>query len=152
MVTRNNAKRDLAQFLQVLDARSRAILHYLWWHRHAEISQLRNAGDKLEDSEVLYRLKEVINKKSQDLWGRHIVDFEQSKIDPITGEKILFSWWYIDEDDLPVSGEGGALVDVFNEKERIIIIAQIPVSIDLNAPDIQLKNNILRVEFKKIRA
>ncbi len=94
-------------------------------------------------------MKEVINKKSQNLWGKPIVSFEQSKIDPLTGEKILFSWWYVDEEDVLVSGADNALVDIFNEKDNVIIIAQLPASVDLTAPDIQFKNGILRIKFKK---
>ena len=149
VVERETDKKGLAQFLQSLDEKSRAILCYLWWHRHAEIAELRNIGDTADDSEVLYRLKEVINGKSQNLWGKPIVSFEQSKSDPLTGEKILFSWWYMDEEDILVSGVDSALVDVFNEKDSVIIIAQLPASVNLTAPDIQFKNGILRVKFRK---
>ena len=149
LVERETDKKGLAQFLHSLDEKSRAILGYLWWHRHAEIAELRNTGDTADDFEVLYRLKEVINRKSQNLWGKPIVSFEQSKIDPLTGEKILFSWWYLDEEDVLVSGVDSALVDVFNEKDSVIIIAQLPASVNLTAPDIQFKNGILRVKFKK---
>jgi hypothetical protein len=149
VVERETDKKGLAQFLQSLDEKSRAILGYLWWRRHAEISELRNIGDTADDFEVLYRLKEVINSKSQNLWGKPIVGFEQSKIDPLTGEKILFSWWYLDEEDVLVSGVDSALVDVFNEKDNVIILAQLPASVDLRAPDIQFKNGILRIKFKK---
>ena len=149
VVERETDKKGLAQFLHSLDEKSRAILGYLWWHRHAEIAELRNIGDTADDSEVLYRLKEVINGKSQNLWGKPIVSFEQSKIDPVTGEKILFSWWYMDEEDVLVSSVDSTLMDVFNEKDSVIIIAQLPASVNLTAPDIQFKNGILRVKFKK---
>jgi hypothetical protein len=149
VVARDTDQNGLAHFLQSLDEKSRAILWHLWWHRHAEISELRNIGDTVDDFEVLYRLKEVINRKSQNLWGKPIVSFEQSKIDTLTGEKILFSWWYMDEEDVLVSGVDSALLDVFNEKDNVIIIAQLPASVNLTAPDIQFKNGILRVKFKK---
>jgi HSP20 family molecular chaperone IbpA len=149
VVVRDMEQKGLAHFLQGLDEKSRAILWHLWWRRHAEISELRNLFDASDDYEVLYRLREVINEKSQEFWGKPIVSFEQSKIDPLTGEKILFSWWYMDEEDVLVSGVESALVDVFNEKDNVIIIAQLPTSVNLTAPDIQFKNGILRVKFKK---
>jgi hypothetical protein len=149
VVARDTDQNGLAHFLQSLDEKSRAILWHLWWHRHAEISELRNIGDTVDDFEVLYRLKEVINRKSKELWGKPIVSFEQSKLDTLTGEKILFSWWYMDEEDVLVSGVDSALLDVFNEKDNVIIIAQLPASVNLTAPDIQFKNGILRVKFKK---
>ena len=149
-VEREIDRKGLAQFLHNLDEKSRAILCYLWWHRHAEISELRNIGDTADDFEVLFRLKEVINSKSESLWGKPIVSFEQSKIDPLTGEKVLFSWWYMDEEDVFVTGLDSSLVDVFNEKDTVTIIAQLPASVDLAAPDMQFKNGILRITLKKV--
>lgn len=140
----------LVQLLKSLDEKSRAILWHLWWRRHAEISELRNIFDTFDDFEVLYRLKEVINGRSQELWGRPIVSFEQSKIDPLTGEKILFSWWYMDGEDVVVSSaDSSRLMDVFNEKDSVIIIAHLTSLVNLNEPDIQFKNGILKIKFKK---
>lgn len=85
------SKEVLTQFLEVFDEKSRAILWYLWWHRHAEISELRDIIDAPGDFEVLHRLKEVINGKAQQLWGKPIVGFEQSKTDPVSGEKVLLA-------------------------------------------------------------
>jgi len=106
----------------------------------------------MDDFEVLRRLKEVINRKSQDLWGKPLVCFEQAKIDPVTGEKVLFSWWYTGGEEIPLAGSGGPLVDVFNEKDNVTIIAQLPAEINLTAPEIRVKNGILRIEFKKTNA
>lgn len=149
VVTKRKTEGNLTQILPNLDEKSRAILWYLWWHRHAEIAELRNLGDIVDDYDVLYRLKEIINKKSHDLWGKPIVGFEQSKIDALTGEKVLFSWWYLDEENAPLLNAGSALMDMFNEKDNVTIIAQLPVSVNLTAPDIQFKNGILKVIFKK---
>ncbi len=149
VVERESDKKGLAQFLQSLDEKSRAILWHLWWRQHAEISELRNLFDTSDDFEVLYRLKEIINGKSQELWGKPIVSFEQSKIDTLTGEKVLFSWWFVGEEDALISGGGKALVDVFNEKDSVIVIAQLPTSVNLTEPDIQFRNGVLKVKFKK---
>jgi hypothetical protein len=149
VVEKVTGNKGLVQFLYGLDEKSRAILYFLWWHRHAEIAELRDIGDTADDFEVLYRLKEIINKKSQDLWGIPIVSFEQSKIDSITGEKILFSWWYLDAEDAPILNTGDSLVDMFNEKDHVIIIAQVPASVDITSPEMQVKNGILRIKLKK---
>jgi len=146
---KSKIKGDLAQLLEVLDERSRAILWHLWWHRHAEISELRELIDVPGDFEVLHRLKEVINEKSQKLWGKPIVGFEQSKTDPVTGEKVLFSWWFLDEENVPISGGDRPLVDVFNEKDSVTVIAQLPTSVDPGHTDIQFKNGILKVRLRK---
>ena len=142
-------KEDLTQLLEVLDEKSRAILWHLWWHRHAEISELRDIIDVPGDFEVLNRLKEVINGKAQQLWGKPIVGFEQSKIDPLTGEKVLFSWWFLDEGNIPLSGGHKPLVDVFNERDSVTVIAELPTSVEPAHTDIQFKNGILKVKLKK---
>jgi HSP20 family molecular chaperone IbpA len=141
-------KKGLTQLLQVLDEKSRALLWYLWWHRHAEISELRDLIDAT-DFEVLYRLKEVINEQAQKLWGRPIVSFEQSRMDSRNGETVLFSWWFLDEENVPVSAGNKPLVDVFNEKDGVSIIAQMPTSVDPTQREVSYKNGILKVRLAK---
>jgi HSP20 family molecular chaperone IbpA len=141
-------KKGLTQLLQVLDEKSRAILWYLWWYRHAEISELRELIDAT-DFEVLYRLKEVINEQAQRLWGRPIVSFEQSRMDSRNGETVLFSWWFLDEENVPVSAGNKPLVDVFNEKDGVSIIAQMPTSVDPTQREVSYKNGILKVRLAK---
>lgn len=143
------SKEVLTQFLEVFDEKSRAILWYLWWHRHAEISELRDIIDAPGDFEVLHRLKEVINGKAQQLWGKPIVGFEQSKTDPVSGEKVLFSWWFLDEGNIPLSGGHKLLVDVFNERDSVTVIVGLPTSVEPAHTDIQFKNGILKVRLKK---
>ncbi len=141
---------NLTQFLENLDEKSRALLWYLWWHRHANISELREVIDVSSDFEVLHRLKEVINEKAKKLLGKLIVNFEPSKIDPYTGEKVFFSWWLLDEEDSTLLGENKQLVDIFNEKDNITIIAQLPATVDFTSPEIQFKNSILKIKLKKV--
>jgi hypothetical protein len=142
-------RKELTQLLQVLDENSRAMLWHLWWHRHADISDLRELFDAASDFEVLYRLKEVINKQALRLWGRPVVGFEQAKIDSFSGEKVLFSWWFLDEENVPVSDGNKPLVDIFNEKESISIIAQMPSSVDPTYHEFCYKNGILKVGLVK---
>ena len=139
----------LSQLLDALDEKSRAILWYLWWHRHAEISELRELIDATGDFEVLYRLKEVINEQAQRLWGRPIVSFEQSRMDSRIGEMVLFSWWFLDEENVPSSAGNKPLVDVFNEKDSVSIVAQVPTSVDPTQREVLYKNGILKVRLEK---
>ena len=143
------SKEDLGQLLDVLDEKSRAILWHLWWHRHAQISELRDSIDSPSDFDVLHRLKDVINTKAQQLWGKPIVSFEQSKSDPVDGEKVLFSWWFLGEEDIPLPAENKPLVDVFNDGDSVTVIAKVPTAIDPAHADIQFKNGILKVKIKK---
>jgi HSP20 family molecular chaperone IbpA len=141
-------KKGLTQLLQVLDEKSRAILWYLWWYRHAEISELRELIDAT-DFEVLYRLKEVINEQAKRLWGKPIVSFEQSIMDSLTGEMVVFNWWSLNEENVPVSAGNKPLVDIFNEKDGVSIIAQVPTSVDPTQREVLYKNGILKVRLAK---
>jgi hypothetical protein len=142
-------RKELTQLLQVLDEKSRAILWHLWWHRHADISELRELIDAASDFEVLYRLKEVINEQALRLWGRPVVSFEQARIDSLSGEKVLFSWWFLDEENDPISAGNKPLVDLFNEKDSLSIIAQVPTSVDPAQHEVLYKNGILKVRLEK---
>lgn len=141
-------EKDLTQLFEVLDEKSRAILWHLWWYRHAEISELRDVIDA-DDFEVLHRLKETINGKAQKIFGKPIVGFEQSKIDPVSGKKVLFSWWFLDEGAFPLSSDHKPVVDVFSEKDSVTIIAELPMLVDLTYPDVHFKNGVLKVKLKR---
>ena len=142
-------QKGLAQLLQVLDEKSRAMLWHLWWHRHAGISELRKLIDAASDFEVLYRLKDVINEQAQKLWGKPIVNFEQSRMDSINGTMVLFNWWFLDEENVPISDGNTPLVDYFSEKDSISIIAQVPTSVDPTHHEFSYKNGILKVGLGK---
>ena len=142
-------RRGLAQLLQVLDEKSRALLWHLWWHRHADISELRELIGAASDFEVLYRLREVINKQSMRLRGRPAVSFEQSRMDSRCGAIVLFNWWFLDEENVRMSDGNKPLVDLFNEKESISIIAQVPTSVDPAHHEFCYKNGILKVGLGK---
>jgi hypothetical protein len=142
-------RKELTQLIQILDEKSRAILWHLWWHRHADISELRELIDAASDFEVLYRLKEVINEQALRLWGRPVVSFEQARVDSFSGEKILFNWWFLDEENVPISDGNKPLVDLFNEKDSISIIAQVPTSVDPAQHEVLYKNGILKVGLGK---
>jgi hypothetical protein len=146
----NTEPKGLAQLLECLDDKSRAILWYLWWHRHAELAELRKVANSRDDYEVLYRLKEVINRQSQELQGKPIAGFEQSRIDPLSGDKVLFSWWYLDTEDLAAANAGKRLVDIFDEQDNVTIFVQVPAAIHISAPEIQIKNGILKMKFAKV--
>ena len=142
-------KKEMARFLDGLDEKSRAIFWYLRWNRHADISALRQVGDTADDYDVLSHLKEVINRKALDIWGHTVASFEQSRFDQYTGEKVLFSWWYTGDEDSIAAAIDSPLADVFNEKDNVIIIAQLPAPVSLDGSEIKLKNGILRLKLRK---
>ena len=84
-----------ADFFKELDQTSRSILLYLGEKGHATLDEM-SAATNSSHFEVLHRLKEVIIPESVKLFGKPLVSFMESGTDPLTGEKILFSWWLND--------------------------------------------------------
>lgn len=142
-------KRDLAQLLEALDEKSRAIVGHLWWYSHADISQLRELIDASTDFEVLSRLRDVINEKAQKLWGKPVVGFRKCKVDPLTGEKVLFSWWFLEEENELLANNSKPLVDVFQGKDGVTIIAQLPGLGKLTRPKVEFRNGLAKVRLKR---
>ena len=141
---------DLNQLLELLDDKSRAILWHLWWNRHAPIDELRDLINAEQDFEVLSRLRDSINVQAQRILNRPVVSFEKTKVDPVTGKKVLFNWWFLDEDSRLFPGrKGKTLVDIFNEGDGVTLIAQLPELVNISAPDIEYRNGVLRIRLKR---
>ncbi|MDI6810938.1 MAG: hypothetical protein QMD80_04585 [archaeon] len=141
-VALSSGKRNL---IEGLDDKSKTIIWYLYQKRHADIEELSEAV-RISHYEVLSRLKEVIIPESERIMGKPIVKFEESKIDRVSGKKVLFSWWITD--DAPVITNN---VELFEERDRIVIIAdlpglRLPNHIDVSA---NYKNGVLEVVIKK---
>ncbi len=137
------------RLLEILDPKSQAILWYLWWHRHADIEEMRNLIDAPGDYEIVYRFKEVINREAEKLWGKPLVSFEQAKVDPHSGKKIMFNWWFLDDEDSPKAERGDPLVDIFSDQDGLTIIAQVPTYLDYDWPKIDYKNGVMKLRFLK---
>lgn len=88
--------RRITDFFKGLDQTSRSILIYISENRYATLEEM-SAATNSSHFEVLYRLKWVIIPESVNQFGISLVTFRESGIDPMTGERILFSWWLNDE-------------------------------------------------------
>ncbi len=111
--------------MQELDPQSREIVGYLWENRHATIDELAELIAASTHMDVLLTIKRVINPTAERITGSSLLAFERSKVDPLTGEKVLFSWWIIASARIAEANKAGALVDVFDEGERIDVVAEL---------------------------
>lgn len=110
--------------MRAVDGKSRQIITYLLRKRHAGIRELADLICASSDMEVLMRIREIINPKAREAMGEPLITFERSKIDPLTGEKIVFSWWL--KEELMDSVYDDGLIDVFDEKNVLRVIAFLP--------------------------
>ncbi|MBU4445762.1 hypothetical protein KJ656_11875 [bacterium] len=106
-----------------LDSESRSILHYLWENSHATIEELASLYDAPNHMEVLQRIRNVINPVSERIVGYPILVFERSKIDELTGKKILYSWWIIGADKK--DERKATFLDLFDEGDYLRIIMEL---------------------------
>jgi len=107
-----------------MDETNRLIIGYLLKKRYAGIRELTSLVCASSDMEVLMRIREIINTKALEVVGTPILKFERSKIDPLTGQKILFSWWINEE--LAKNARSDELVDVIDEKNCLRVIVALP--------------------------
>ena len=118
-----NASKKMSLLTRTVDEKSRQIITYLLKERHAGIRELTNLICASSDMEVLIRIREIINPKAREVIGEPIITFERSKIDPLTGEKIMFSWWINEE---LANSAHADYVEVMDEKNLLRVIASLP--------------------------
>ncbi|MDI6892511.1 MAG: Hsp20/alpha crystallin family protein [Actinomycetota bacterium] len=107
-----------------LDPISQEILWYLWQNGHGTIDELTELVSAPTHMDILFRIREVINPTAERIIGNPILSFEKSRIDPETGEKILFNWWLVGREQ---SGEGRkeTLLDVFDEGDHLYVVMEL---------------------------
>lgn len=114
---------DFSRFMSTLDERSKEIVWYFLRNRHAGIRELATLIYASTDQDVLTRVRDVINPKAEEIFGKQMLNFEETRIDPITGDKILFSWWLTEDLSL---GETPEALDIFDEKDQLVVITELP--------------------------
>lgn len=131
--------RKINSLMMVVDDKSKLIIAYLFRERYAEVKKLADLICASSDMEVLMRIREVINPKAQEIIGEPLITFEHSKVDPLTGEKIMFSWWLREEFTDGLCGD--KLLDIFDEKNVLRIITSLPLH-EENV-EVEVKDNFL---------
>lgn len=118
-----------------LDPDSHDTLWYLWENRHARIDQLAELIDAPNHMHVLLKIRETINPVAEKMVGCPILSFERSKVDPETGEAVLFSWWLMGEREKRVQSED-QLLDIFDEGSHVQVIMEVK---EREASDLRLE-------------
>jgi len=114
----------VAKVAQALDPASAQIVWYLLENRHAKIEELRRVLGESFHMNVLVRIRGVINPTAHKMLGRPILVFERARMDYVTGERILYSWWLSgDAERRPREGE--RLMDIFDEGDHIQVIVEL---------------------------
>jgi len=137
--------RKVNVLMRTVDEKSRQIITYLLRERHAGIRKLADLICASSDMQVLIRIREVINPRAQKIIGEPLITFEKSKIDPLTGEKIAFSWWL--KEELMESLHYERLLDVFDEEDGLRVVACLPPQErDVN---VEVKGDLLIISGKE---
>lgn len=131
-----------------LDPDGQDILWHLWNNRHARIDQLAELIDAPNHMHVLIKIRETINPVSENVVGCPILSFERAGTDPETGEKVLFSWWLMGEQEKWKETKD-RLLDIFDEGSYIQVIMEAK---RVKASDLKLEihGNELVIKSEKI--
>ncbi|MDO9530115.1 MAG: Hsp20/alpha crystallin family protein, partial [Syntrophales bacterium] len=124
-----------------LDHDGQDILWYLWDKRHAKIDRLAELIDAPNHMHMLMNIRETINPVAEKVIGCPILSFERSKVDPETGEAVLFSWWLLGKHDKWIQSDD-RLLDIFDEDSCIQVVMEVK---GIEEPDLRLdveKNQI----------
>jgi len=137
--------KKMNSLMRAVDEKSRQIITCLLTERHAGIRKLADVICASSDMEVLTMIREVINPRAQKIIGEPLITFEKSKIDPLTGEKITFSWWL--KEELMEGLHHERLLDVFEEEDGLRVVACLPLQErDVN---VEVKGDFLIISGKK---
>lgn len=107
-----------------LDDSSMAILWHLWEHRHARIVTLAKVCGAEDHMDVLTHIKDAINPVAMKQIGCPLLLFDRRRVDPQTGEVVLFSWWFAGGAK-PPSDPTERLMDIFDEGDYFQVIVEV---------------------------
>ena len=114
----------VAKVAQALGPASGEIISYLRENRHAKIEDLRQLLGESSHMNVLTRIKGVINPMARKMLGRPLLVFERTRVDHITGQKVLYSWRLCKEAERrPV--EERRFIDLLDEGDHILVIMEL---------------------------
>lgn len=115
---------SLNKVMEELDPVGREIVAYLWGNCHATIGELADLVSAPSHMHVLLKIRDDINPLAESVSGNPLLVFERSRIDPDTGEKVLFSWWMVAPEEAR-QREKKALLDVFDEGDHLEVIVEL---------------------------
>ena len=136
-------KNNLDRFMEHIDGKSREIIWYLLRNRYAGIRDLSDLVGASADTEVLTRIREVINPAARKYLRKEIMEFKESEIDESSGKKVVFKWWL--RDDLQLTEKREEMLDVFDEGDKIRIIAELPPAVEEKNIKVLVNDDMIRI-------
>jgi len=135
---RSISEESLARLEHLLEPAGREIVSFLREARHATIEELRQLIGESCHMNVLARIEHDVNRQAELILGGPLLVFEDSRVNPATGERVYASWWLTPEAEraLAPGAPRDLPVDVFVEEAAVVVIAQLP---GLREEDIQVK-------------
>ena len=136
-------RNNMDMFMAHIDDKSREIVWYLLRNRYAGIRDLSDLIGASADNDVLTRIREVINPAATKYLKKEILEFKQSAIDDSSGKKVIYKWWLRADFLLTEKREG--MLDVFDEPDKIRIIAELPLTVAEKDIKVVVENDIIRI-------
>jgi HSP20 family molecular chaperone IbpA len=122
---------------------------HLWQKGYAELAELRNIAGFENDMNALMHITGVLNPYAQEFFDQPALVFHRLRLNPKTGEKVLFNWW-LGIDALSDCECKEPIVDLFENDKTVTLAAELP-GITVCSPEINYINGILTVQLPKIQ-
>ena len=116
---------EIKKIVPQLDSDCERIVWHLWENRHATIDELSQLIDAPTHMDVLMKIGEIINPAAERIIGHPLLYFESTRIDPETGEKVLFSWWLVGRNQETGLRERQGIFDVIDEGDHLNIVMEL---------------------------
>jgi len=117
------SEKETNRILERLDPASTKILEYLRLQGHARIDELAGLIEAPTHMEVLLKIKRNINPTAERITGNPVLEFVNSRTDELTGENVVFSWWFCGY-LMNKEKRKEPLLDVFDEKDNFTVIME----------------------------
>ena len=114
---------EIGRIVERLDPPSKKIFEYLRLQGHARIDELAELISAPNHMDVLMKIKRNINPTAEWITGNPVLEFVKSKTDELTGERVMFSWWFCGY-LMNKEKRKEPLLDIFDEKDSFTVIME----------------------------
>lgn len=129
MIYRELDEETIARLGEELDPEAGTILWHIWYNGHAGIQELAELIQAECHTDVLVKIRTVINPLAEKLLGFPVLIFMSQCVKSCSGETVPYSWWIAgrrEGEDLMGIRSRCSRIDIFKNSDHVDVIADLP--------------------------